>query len=100
MKLEPVAWISTHPRAEPTRSLGFEPEDETLSCFNDRWINEPLYTEAQLKAAILEEREACAKVCEDMMVGGHEGIDDLAEELIHIDCAEAIRARKDEAIKG
>ena len=49
------------------------------------WAVELLEAEAAIKAAVLTEREACAKVCDDMEYG-----QDYA-----YNCAAAIRARGD-----
>ena len=49
--------------------------------------------EAVIRKCLAEQRKEDAKICDEMLVGGHDGIDDLAEELIHLDCAAAIRAQ-------
>jgi hypothetical protein len=51
--------------------------------------------EAELKTATVAEREACAKVCDDINAN-YEWPDDVAERLTSQWCADAIRARGQE----
>ncbi len=81
---------------ELPRSLG-----EKLICYADDWRNEVENIAAQLEAekqrAVNEALEKAALAIEDMSVGALDQVDDLDEELIHMDCAKTIRAMKGKA---
>ena len=53
----------------------------------------PKYTEAELKQAVKEEREACALICEQKSNRESNGFFEKSIEMVTIICAEAIRAR-------
>ena len=69
------------------REAGIDAESDTL-CRYEGWV-EPFERFAALVAAA--EREACAKVCEDMEAGAE--FTDCCKWPTPIDCAAAIRAR-------
>ena len=52
-----------------------------------------VYTEAELKQAVKEEREACALICEQKSNRESNGFFEKSIEMVTIICAEAIRAR-------
>ena len=54
-----------------------------------------------VKAAIAEEREACAKVCEDLPAPERMSLDSESfYECVTLDCADAIRARGKASIRS
>lgn len=81
-KQEPVAWMyddgTSHKFIEPVLSV-------KRKDFPDGWRERPLYAaQVSVEAAVLAEREACAKVCEQ---------DDFQIYETAERCAAAIRAR-------
>lgn len=76
MKPDPIAWVYQNANTERQYLVWHKQEG------GRNWT--PLFTLQDIQDAILAEREACAKVCEDM---DHNGV------MIAADCAAAIRAR-------
>lgn len=75
LHLEPVGWY-----------------EEGIGLMDEKHFDslQPVYTEAQLKAELLAERERCAKVCEEVgNANGNQASDNEA-----YDCAAAIRSMK------
>ena len=68
---------------------------------NAAYEGDDLYTGDQLRAAILAEREACAKVCEELLErpsgyqGQWEGYGKFKTQMTGQECAAAIRARSE-----
>ena len=72
------------------RQVGIEAESDTLCRFGG-WV-EPFVAFANLVAA--KEREACAKVCQDLIAPDIYSDTDVSMwDVTCMDCAEAIRAR-------
>jgi hypothetical protein len=72
------------------KEVGIDVENDTL-CRFEGWV-EPMEKFAQLVAAA--EREACAKVCDDLPVPPYVSDNDAhIWDVTCVDCAEAIRAR-------
>lgn len=66
------------------------PEPAINNMGTDGWSWWPVegYTADQMRAAILEERERCAKICENGVRGWNDDRDEAME-----DCAAAIRGK-------
>ena len=98
MIIQPTAWMQELPKEEGVERAV---RTTTVREVAEDWKNPiPLYTADDLQAAVLAEREACAKLCEKEQfeltqdVSGKNG-------LQHFDagcrsCAEMIRARGDQ----
>jgi len=75
---------------EMAREAGIDAEKDTL-CRYEGWL-EPLKAFAELVRA--DEREACAKVCDDLPTPERMSLDNESLwEAATLDCADAIRAR-------
>jgi len=84
MSIKPTAWMQELPKEGVERAV----RTTTVREVAEDWKNPiPLYTADDLQAAVLAEREACAKVCDDIDAE-NDGLDMLATV-----CADAIRAR-------
>ena len=63
MSIKPTAWMQELPKEE--EGVERAVRTTTVKEVADDWENPvPLYTADDLQAAVLAEREACAKVCE------------------------------------
>jgi hypothetical protein len=60
---------------------------------NASFEGDDLFTGDQLRKAILDEREACAKICDEIPALNPMFLLDIAYEAATLDCADAIRAR-------
>lgn len=82
---EPVAWQD---KAKPTEIVAAEDWENIDPAWH--WMYRPLYAEPQQTVldAVLVEREACAKVCDEL---AYFDAGDSAEAMRH--CAQDIRAR-------
>lgn len=86
-KIEPVAWLSTD-------CIG-----ERFLCFskpNDNDPVQPLYTEAQLQAAVQQEREAWRKACKEIIDRWVKPGELYSNAMQMLDLAYAAAIRKDE----
>jgi hypothetical protein len=64
MSIKPTAWMQELPKEEGVERTV---RTTTVKEVADGWENPvPLYTANDLRAAVLAEREACAKVCDDI----------------------------------
>ncbi len=72
-------------------------QDEIIEMppyLNAAYEGDDLFTGKQLRAAVLAEREACAKVCEELPAPNfYSDTDQSMWDITSMDCAEAIRAR-------
>lgn len=75
--MEPVAWITEHPRADQVRDIGFDKPDETISCFGDKYTCFPLYSAEQLATmqAKLEQALAESGLLLELLVSLREYVD-------------------------
>ena len=82
MSIKPTAWMQELPKEE---GVDRAVRTTTVKEVAKDWGNPiPLYTADDLRAAVLAEREACAKVCEETR---------FPDSYTAIRCAAAIRAR-------
>ena len=82
MSIKPTAWMQELPKEEGVERAV---RTTTVKEVAKDWGNPiPLYTADDLRAAVLAEREACAKVCEETR---------FPDSYTAIRCAAAIRAR-------
>ena len=93
MIIQPTAWMQELPKEEGVERAV---RTTTVKEVAKDWGNPiPLYTADDLQAAVLAEREACAKVCEATAKAleiNREDIEPMPR-TVAIQCAAAIRAR-------
>ena len=80
---------------ELAREAGFDitydPTESPPQCFVEAWEDQLKAFEALVRA---DEREACAKVCEDLMAPPYVSRNDVVMwDVTSLNCADAIRAR-------